>query len=239
MVVAGGGDGTISAVASGVAGTDACLGVLPVGTLNHFARDLSIPLDLSRAAEVVATGLTTEVDVAEVNGKIFLNNSIIGLYPIYRFLKAETERRVGNKRLALLIASASILRRYPLLKVRLSVDGKQLERKTAYILVGNNRHGMEGYHLGLRDSLTEGKLWIYILKNRGRLGILRMLVKLLAGQFRGEEDFEIFPAEDVWVDANRGKKIGVALDGEVTVMETPLHYRTRPRALKVRVPRPS
>jgi diacylglycerol kinase family enzyme len=64
-----------------------------------------------------------------------------------------------------------------------------------------------------------------------------LLIKVVTGQFRGEQDFEIFSAEEVWVEANRGKRIGVALDGEVTVMDTPLHYRILPRALKVRVPR--
>ena len=237
IVVAGGGDGTISATASGLVATETCFGVLPVGTLNHFARDLNIPLDLDAAAEVVVTGDTASVDVAEVNGKIFINNSIIGLYPIYRFLKAKHEERVGNKRLALLLATASVIRRYPLLNVRLFADDAEIQRKTPYILVGNNRHAMEGYHLGLRESMTEGKLWIYVMRNRGRFGLLRLLAKLVLGRFRGEEDFEIFPAEEVWVEANRGKKIGVALDGEVTVMETPLHYRILPRALKVRVPR--
>jgi diacylglycerol kinase family enzyme len=237
FVVAGGGDGTISATASGVAGTGACLGVLPVGTLNHFARDLKLPLELDAAAEVVVNGRTVDVDVAEVNGKIFINNSIIGLYPVYRFLKAGNERRTGNKRFAFLMAVASVLRRYPVLKVRLHVDGAGIARKTPYILIANNRHAMEGYHLGQRDSMTEGKLWIYVMRDRGRWGLLRLLAKLLAGRFRGEEDFEIFSTEEVWVELNRGKKAGVALDGEVTVMETPLHYRILPRSLKVRVPK--
>lgn len=230
LVVAGGGDGTLSATAAGVVSTGAVFGVLPVGTLNHFARDLKIPLDLSAAAEVVVNGRTVEVDVAEVNGKIFLNNSIIGLYPIYRFLKAR------RKRFAFLMALLGVVRRYPLLKVRLHVDGATIERRTPYILIGNNRHAMDGYNLGLRDSLTEGKLYLYVMRDRGRWGLLRLLVKLITGQFHGPDDFEIFPAEDVWVEANRGKKIGVALDGEIAVMETPLHYRIRPKSLKVRAP---
>ena len=71
LVVAGGGDGTIRAVSSALVGADACLGVLPIGTLNHFARDLHLPLNLEGAADVVTEGITAEVDVAEVNGKIF------------------------------------------------------------------------------------------------------------------------------------------------------------------------
>ena len=239
LVVAGGGDGTISAAASGVAGSVTCLGVLPEGTLNHFARDLGIPLALEAAAEIIINGDTALVDGAEVNGKIFINNSIIGLYPIYRFLKKKHEARMGNKRLAFLMAVAGVIRRFPLLKIRLHVDGEELSRRTPYVLIANNRHAMNGYHLGLRDSMTQGRLWIYIMRDRGRWGLFRLLAKLAAGRFKGDEDFEIFSAEDVWVETKEGKKVGVALDGEVTAMETPLHYRILARGLKVKVPRGS
>jgi diacylglycerol kinase family enzyme len=177
------------------------------------------------------------VDVAEVNGKTFLNNSIIGLYPIFRFLRKEQEKRWGKNKLAFLMAVWSVLRRYPFLNVRLIANGEEIARKTPYILVGNNRHNMEGYNLGFRDSLTEGKLWIYVMKEQSRTALIRMLVRLASGRFRGEHGFEIFPAEELYVEAKRGKRIGVALDGEVTVMETPLRYRILPRSLWVRVPR--
>jgi diacylglycerol kinase family enzyme len=237
IVVAAGGDGTLSAVASGLVGTDIAFGVLPVGTLNHFARDLKIPLDLQGAARVVLGGQTTEVDVGEVNGKTFLNNSILGLYPIYRFLREGKEKKGWGRRMSLLLGLASIFRKFPALKVRLLVKGHEIERKTPYILIGNNEHAMEGYHLGLRNSLCDGKLWIYVMKPRGRLGLLRILLSLIFGRFEGRKNFEIFSTEELWVET-KGKRIGVALDGEVTVMDAPLRYRILPRSLKVLVPFP-
>src|SRR3712207_2666906 len=81
VVVAGGGDGTVSAVASALAGSGKTLGVLPLGTLNHFAKDLAIPLDLGAAVETIVRGRVAEVDVGEVNGRVFINNSSLGLYP--------------------------------------------------------------------------------------------------------------------------------------------------------------
>src|SRR5271166_1000269 len=80
-VVAGGGDGTVNAVAGALVATDTALGVLPMGTLNHFAKDLGIPLDLEAAARNVFIGDIAKVDVGEVNGRVFVNNSGIGLYP--------------------------------------------------------------------------------------------------------------------------------------------------------------
>jgi diacylglycerol kinase family enzyme len=235
IVVAGGGDGTLSAVASGLVGTDVAFGVLPVGTLNHFARDLNIPLDLVQAAEVVLAGNSGYVDVAEVNGKVYLNNSIIGLYPIFRFVRARKEQKGWNRRLALLWAAAAVIWRYPTLRLRFVVNGMELKRRTAYVLIANNKHAMEGWNLGARECLCEGRLWIYVLKPHGPWGLLRMLVKLLFNRFHPGTEFEIFSAEEVWIET-RSKRLGVALDGEVRVMETPLHYRILPRGLRVLIP---
>src|SRR5262245_28881854 len=81
IIVAGGGDGTISAVASMLVGTDKTLGVLPLGTLNHFAKDLGIPLDLEAAIQTLAHGYSIPIDVGMVNDRVFINNSSLGLYP--------------------------------------------------------------------------------------------------------------------------------------------------------------
>ena len=81
VIVAGGGDGTVSAVAAALVDTEVALGVLPLGTLNHFAKDLGLPLDLGGAVRVIAAGQTQRIDVGEVNGRVFINNSSLGLYP--------------------------------------------------------------------------------------------------------------------------------------------------------------
>lgn len=235
IVVAGGGDGTLSATASGLAGTDVAFGILPVGTLNHFARDLHLPLDLEAAAKVVCRGNTRDVDIAEVNGKTFLNNSIIGLYPIFRFLRAEKERSGYPRKLALIWAVLGVFRRYPFLSLRFFVGGQETVRRTPYVLIANNEHAMQGWHLGLRRSLSEGKLWIYVMRPQSRFGLLRMLLQLALGRFDARHHFDIFNAEELYVTA-KSKRIGVALDGEVHVMETPLRYRLLPRSLRVIVP---
>jgi diacylglycerol kinase family enzyme len=235
LVVAGGGDGTLNAVASGLVGTRTVLGVLPVGTLNHFARDLKIPLDVDGALGVIATGITRLVDVGEVNGRVFLNNSIIGLYPIYRFIKDDYLRQGWHRWVAFVRAVATVLWRYPFFTVQLEVDGRALVRRTPYILVANNEHAMQGYELGSRSSLDKGELWVYVMRRRGRWGLLKMVVRLVAGQFSAARDFEVFAAREVRIETKR-RRIGVALDGEIAVMEAPLEYRVRPRALRVMAP---
>jgi YegS/Rv2252/BmrU family lipid kinase len=235
IVVAGGGDGTLSATASALAGTDVAFGVLPVGTLNHFARDLGLPLDLEQAAKIVCQGTTADVDIAEVNGKTFLNNAIIGLYPIFRFLRAEQERKGMPRKLALLWAAIGVFRRMPSFTLSFLVGGEKIVSRTPYVLIANNEHAMQGWQLGARTCLCEGKLWIYVMRGHGRLGLLRMLLKLALGRFDAREHFDIFSAEELYVET-RSKRIGVALDGEVHIMETPLRFRILPRSLRVIVP---
>jgi diacylglycerol kinase family enzyme len=95
VFVAAGGDGTVNAVASAVAGTERCMGVLPVGTLNHFAHDLGLPLKLEAAVAAITGGRTRGIDVAEVNGAVFVNNSSIGAYPTM-VLDRERMRKSGT-----------------------------------------------------------------------------------------------------------------------------------------------
>src|ERR1700682_1204909 len=139
VIVAGGGDGTVNAVANELMGSSITLGVLPLGTLNHFAKDLQIPQDLEDAARNLITGRAVPVDVGEVNGHIFLNNSSLGIYPHIVRLREEQQNKTGrNKWVAFALAFLSVLEHYSFLRVRLRVDGKELSCKTLLVFIGNN-----------------------------------------------------------------------------------------------------
>ena len=234
-IVAGGGDGTVNAVASIVAGTKRTLGVLPLGTLNHFARDLGIPLDLKGAAQTIIAGHTIMIDVGEVNERIFVNNSSLGLYP-HIVRHRETIQRLGHRKWpAAAWATLTVLRRYPFLEVRLSADGKEFKTRTPFVFVGNNRYEMESFNIGRRARLDAGELSLYVTHHTGRLGLLRLSLRALFKRLRKSEDFMATTLKEVWVET-RHRRIRVATDGEVTVLETPLHYRIQVGALRVIVP---
>lgn len=235
-IVAGGGDGTVNAVASMLVETDIAFGVLPLGTLNHFAKDLGIPLELDEAVHNIAAGHVVRVDVGEVNERIFLNNSSLGLYPDIVRDRERQQRRLGRgKWLAFVWATMAALRRYPFLHVRLSLNGEEHERRTPFIFVGNNEYLMQGFNIGSRASLCDGKLSLYVAQRTGRLGLLRLAVSALFGRLRQAKDFDALSATGILVET-RHKRLRVATDGEVTVMATPLRYRIRARALRVVVP---
>ena len=190
IVIAGGGDGTINSVASVLVGTDVKLGVLPMGTLNHFARDLRIPADVEGAVRIIAGGVTAQIDVAEVNGRTFLNNSSLGLYPsVVRLREKQREQLGRGKWTALLHACLLVLRRYPVVSVRVTLDKAELLRRTPLVFVGNNEYQMEGLTIGLRERLNAGTLSLYIPRRAGRLGLIRIAIRALFGRLRAVNDF--------------------------------------------------
>lgn len=235
-IVAGGGDGTINAIVAEVAGTGIRLGVLPLGTLNHFARDLSIPFDLEGAVRVVVDQHTAAVDVAEVNGRVFVNNSGLGIYPhIVAVREAEQHWLKRRKSPALISATLRVFRRFQFLDLRISGHGKKLVRKTPFIFVGNNKYELTGFHIGRRARLNEGTLSIYLTTCTGWPGLVRLVTDALFRRLKQAKNFEAYFVDEAFIESRRSRLL-VTTDGEVTHMEPPLHYRVRPGALRVFVP---
>jgi YegS/Rv2252/BmrU family lipid kinase len=239
VVVAGGGDGTISAVAGELIRFGKTLGALPLGTLNHFSKDLGIPQNIAAAAQVILENYSIEVDVAELNGRIFLNNSSLGLYPqIVR--RRERQQRLGqSKWWAAAWATVTVFRRYPFFAARLETENQTIVRRTPFVFVGNNEYEMDFFNVGGRRSLQDGKLSVYLLHRSGRGSLIRLSLRLILGLLREARDFDAFSARQLTIETKSQKPIRVALDGETKMMHSPFCYRIRPRALRVIVPRPA
>jgi len=236
LIIAGGGDGTISCVAGAVAGTKAKLGVLPLGTLNHFARDLGLPLDLDRAAKLIAEGKTRKVDVAEVNGRVFINNSAIGVYPLMVSDRDEQQSRLGRrKQLALAIAAARTLFRFSSRRLTLTVNDHKTRVDTPLLFVGNNDYRLELPGTGTRETLDSGELCVMVLRRKSRFGFLAAVARSLVGHDRPTDIAELDNVQQLRVDS-RHPSLTVSLDGETARMDTPLTYRIRPKALQVIAP---
>jgi YegS/Rv2252/BmrU family lipid kinase len=236
LIVAGGGDGTISCVAGAVAGTRTKLGVLPLGTLNHFARDLGIPVDLDEAAKLIASGRTRRVDVAEVNGRVFINNSAIGVYPLMVSDRDEQQEKLGRKkRLAMAIAAARTLLRFSSRRLELTANDRKAQIDTPLLFVGNNDYRLELPGSGTRESLDSGELCVMVLRRKSRLGFLFAAARSLAGRERPADIAKLDDVRQLRVDSKHSR-LTISLDGETAEMETPLSYRIRPGALEVIAP---
>jgi len=236
IITAAGGDGTQSAVAAALVGTRAIMGVLPMGTLNHFAKDLGLPLDLGTAARVIVTGQPRPIDLAQINDRAFINNSCIGLYPhVVRHRDELCERFGHGKWYAMLKAVIVIFRRFPVVRIRMDVNGKNWVTTTPFVFVGNNQYHIDGLNIGQRPSLERGDLSLYFANRTGRLGMLRLAFRALIGRLRQDRDFNELRATELWIDTPR-RQISVAIDGEVCRFTPPLHFRILPKSLNVMLP---
>ncbi len=236
-VVAGGGDGTIRSVAALLAGTRIPFGVLPLGTLNHFAADLGIPFDPAAAAAVIAEGHTETVDTATVNGRTFVNNSSIGLYP-YMVLERERTRRRSAlpKPLAMVWAALRVLRFFPLRRLSIPAAGRAPYRSPC-VLVGNNEYDLTGPARGRRRQMQDGVLSLYIADQQSRLALVGFALRLLLGRIDPARDLKALTLGEFEIRSRRRRRLLVALDGEIETLRTPLRYATRPASLRVFVPR--
>jgi YegS/Rv2252/BmrU family lipid kinase len=238
VIIAGGGDGTINAVASKLLKTDIPLGILPLGTLNHFAKDAGIPLKISDAIENIVAGNIEKIDAAEVNETLFLNNSSIGLYPKIVVEREDIQLRGLSKWTAFAWAFLGVLKKYPMVGVRIETNGKSVEHKTPLLFVGNNEYSVQGLNIGGRERLTDGKMSLFLIRRTGRLGLLRLAFKALFGKIHQDKDFDTFIVSEIHIESDF-PVLQVSTDGEVNDFKTPLHYRILPKALSVIVPSPS
>jgi diacylglycerol kinase family enzyme len=236
LVVVGGGDGSLSTAAAALAGGAKPLGILPLGTLNHFARDLGIPVDLGEAVRTIAAGRVRSVDVGEVNGRVFLNNSSIGLYPEVVDDREELRQRRGaGKWLAMVYALVSVFRRLPLLTVTLRLNGGSIRLRTPFVFVGNNAYEISFLSLGRRQALDGGELSVYVARHGTRLGLLRLALLALLGRLEQDRDFQSLALDSLEIETRR-RALRVSADGEVVYIASPIRYRVRPAALRVFAP---
>ena len=239
-VVAGGGDGTLNTIAAALAGTGKPYGVLPLGTHNHFAKDLGVPLDLDAAAAALARGVARgsfrDLDVGEVNGRLFLNFSGIGLHP--QMVKHRDVQRavLGRKKfVAMFVALLRVLRRLPVLRVRIESAALAVKRITPSVIVCNNPHQMRVFGVENVSYADRSILNVYVAKARNWLGLVWLIVRAAFRTLDNARNFEAFTLREVTIHT-RGNSARVSIDGEVTDLPTPLRYRVSRGGLRVVVP---
>lgn len=226
-IVTIGGDGTISAVAALVAGSDAVLAPLPGGTLNHFTKDCGIPQDIDEALAALKTARIRRLDVAAVNGMVFVNNSSIGLYPSSLRERSRHEGALG-KWPAAVIAGVRTLVQLPSYAV--TVDDETFH--TPFIFMGNNTYDIAKPGTPVRKRLDGGVLSVFMTQETSRLGLLKIALFSLVGRAHTLEEFDVRSAHVLTI-ASKHSRLNVSHDGEVDKINSPLHYEIRPRSLRV------
>lgn len=238
LFIAAGGDGTIHHVLQAVVHSDVALAVLPLGTYNHFARDLGIPLDWREALEVALHGDSRQVDAGRINERFFINNASIGLYP-EMVVRREAHGRDYPRWKARLAAFYTTLRKYPHVTLAVETEHRKEVIRTHVFMISNNHYDLERVGIeASRETLTEGKLAVYWLPHTSRWRLARYVARYLAGRVRTIPGFRSFRTLHLRVQSSRSH-LKVGIDGEVFTLDTPLAITAVPRSVTVKVPRAS
>ncbi len=238
MVLVGGGDGTLNAAANVLAGSPVSVGVLPLGTFNHLARDLGVPADLEDAVAALAAGADRWIDLGEVNGRYFVNNCSLGLYPAAVRRRNLFRQQLGlPKPAAMGYALLGALWRLPRLAMTMTIDDAQrpLDLRAPFLFVGNNRYRLVNPGLGQRDCLDGGALHVAYVRQRRLLALLRLCLASVLGHARELPDLIELQCARLRL-GGRPRRLKIAVDGEVIGVHLPLTVQLRSRALKVRAP---
>ena len=236
VLLAGGGDGTISAAASFVMNSGMTLAVLPAGTMNLFARSLRIPLGLDQAIEAFATGDVRSVDMGSANGRPFVHQFSIGMHARLVELRSRMEfsSKLGKMH-ASLKAMLDTIRTPSSLRVTLRMKDAEIVATTAGISVSNNLYG-EG-HLPFADEPDGGVLGVYVSNARRRRDLLRLCFNIGIGRWKENEHVEIHQSDAVVLRVDRVKRARSAvIDGELCPLAKETVLRIHPKSLNVLVP---
>lgn len=231
--IVAGGDGSVHHVAQALVNTEGVLGVVPVGSVNHLARDLELPMEWHAAFEVALNGTIRQIDVGRINGTYFLNSVMLGIYPtlsVYR----EHFRSLHSKWRAYLKAGRLALHQFPHVSLVLEMDGRVETLRTQMFVVAVNAYDLTATGMvSPKTTLTDGKLTIYTLSFMSRLQFMRAAAKYFRGRIADVPGFRRVRTSQLRIDTGR-RKLRISVDGELVNIQPPLQIAAVPSSLLVR-----
>jgi diacylglycerol kinase family enzyme len=237
LVIAAGGDGTQSAVAGALTGTDTIMGVLPGGTFNYFARDLGVGEAIEDALDTLLDARVETVDVGDVNGLIFLNNVSLGAYPQILKTREGIYKRWGRSRLAAYWSVLVALRRLrkPMQLVA-RVDGQAQRYTSALVFVARSAYQLDSFGLEGAAEIRRGEFAVLIAKAKKPLPLMRSALRMAVGHSAKDDDFDLILTDELQIETPKRRQL-VAHDGEKTQLDSPFRLEVRHDGLRVLLPR--
>lgn len=239
-VIVAGGDGTLATAAAALVGRGTAMGVVPAGTMNHFARDHGLPVDPAAAVEVALTGRRSAVDVASVNERIFLNTSAVGAYVEYVRTRERWARRLGYYGASLAAAVGAFVRLHSF-ALELEVEGQVRRYRSPLVFIGVGERELRAPSLGARREDGRRNLHVLIVGHTSRLRLLGMALRALVRDIRpwaGTDEVETLLVDRCTITLPPSHR-WIAVDGELVRERGPLAYAVRRDALVLCVPAPS
>ncbi|MDQ3280466.1 MAG: hypothetical protein M3Q69_03550 [Acidobacteriota bacterium] len=233
--VVAGGDGSVHHVMQPLVGTDGVLGVLPIGSVNHLARDLAIPLDdWPKALDIAVSGTVRQIDVGRVNGRYFLNSVMLGFYPTISEYR-ERFRSMHSRSRAYMKAGRLAFRHFHHVTLVVEHDGIVETFRTQMFVVAVNGYDLSATGVvAPKTSFSDGRLSIYTLSFMSRFQFVRAAAKYLRGRIADVDGFRSIRTAALSVDTGK-RSLRFSVDGELMEMETPLQIASVPAGLLVRM----
>ena len=238
VVVAAGGDGTINAVAAAVLRSGCPFGVIPQGTFNYFGRANAIPQDARAAAIALLGASISPVTVGEVNGRVFLVNASLGLYPQLLEDRETWKQQFGRSRVVAFASGlATIFQARGQLKLDIELAGKTTALRTPTLFIGNNH--LQLSQVGIHehaDAVNRGELAGIAVRPIGTLALLGLLARGVIGRLGDADNIDSFSFRTLKVAMRGKRRVKVATDGEITWMVPPLVFQVAETPLLLMVP---
>lgn len=223
LIIAGG-DGTISLFATLCCRQDLQVGIIPLGTFNYFAKELSIPQELEEAVTTTITGSPKKVSLGKVNQKYFINNCSLGVYTKIIENRENDKATFGRYKLvAFLSALRTILSWRRVFSITIAIDGKPIEHAATTVFIGNNTAQYKDVGLSLAKHTERDQLGIAILKKMSLLQTALFVIKSTLKLLDYDKSLIQLHAEKCSVK-HRRKKSALAIDGELCTLENPLQF---------------
>jgi diacylglycerol kinase family enzyme len=237
VIVAAGGDGTVAGVAHALAKTSAAMAVLPLGTFNYFARGLKMPEDPEAAALAILEGTTHDIAVGTLNGRVFLNNVSIGLYPAILEEREAAYARFGRYRILAHLASLrTILRFQRPYRMQLHQDGTGTLVRSPMAFVARSAYQLDQFGLIGADAISDDRFVLFLAHDATRMGFLRLAWRLIRRKVDHGRDVTVSTPRRITLDVRGRRRISVALDGEKLKMRLPLKIALADDLLHVILP---
>lgn len=227
-IIVMGGDGTMNTLANLIVHTEATMAPITGGTFNHFTKDLRIPRDLRAALRAIKNGKVEYIDTVSVNGKYFVNNSMLGLYPHSLQIRSTLQDKYGKWPAAVIAVVRTIAKFHT---YHIFIRGN--EYHTPYVFIGNNKFGLEELGLPGRKTFDSGKMSVYVAHTRNRWSVAKLTIMAAARRLKDADEFVILNVGKSFTVHTKRKKMRVSHDGELSHMRTPLKYTVHAKSLRI------
>jgi diacylglycerol kinase (ATP) len=233
-VIAAGGDGTVNEVMNGLVGTDTALGVLPLGTVNIWAREMGLSMDMLKAADSLGKSELTKIDVGMAGNRYFLLMAGIGFdAAVTATVRSEEKKLLGA--IAYVKQAIQIAWNFRGVRLKLRIDGKRVRGKILMVIVGNSQLYGGVIKFTAHATIDDGLLDVCVIKGRGMLSAPRRLISIFARHYNRDPQVKYYQAKQVEIRRKRGKALPVQVDGDY-LGTTPMSFRVVPDSLWIMVP---